>query len=192
VTSIAVPRGGQGCTQFVCGVGGEQPLAVEDSVPFEDAALDTVEHVVDRARQHGQLVGGRGDRYPFGEVLGGQSPGGGRDRTDRPQHPPGHQPSQYDGQHGHHDECQTGLDQQRGQGVGRHPVREIAQVLCWLGHVRRRALDRVQIGEERPVPQVLTHQQIGQCRQRRSGGQDQGGQQQGQPGSGGQRHPVIR
>ena len=63
-------HGGQRGAQLVRGVGGEQALAVEHLVAFGDAALDAIEHPVDRAGQPGEVVGRGVDRHP----LGGREP----------------------------------------------------------------------------------------------------------------------
>lgn len=127
------PGGGQGGAQFVCSVGSEQALALEDAVAVVDAVLDAVEHAVNGVGERGELIGGGGDRDAFGEVLGGEPLCGGGDRAEGPQDAPGEEPAEDRGQRGDREEGEAGPGEERGEGLGLEPVGEGVEVLHGRG-----------------------------------------------------------
>jgi hypothetical protein len=83
------PLAGQRRAQFVRGVRDELALGPERGVQPAEQLIEGVAELL-------ELVVGTGHREPLVQVAGGDPAGGGRDRAQRAEHPPGHQPAQAD------------------------------------------------------------------------------------------------
>ena len=99
------PHSGERCAQLVRGVGDE--LALE-----RERALEPVEQLVEGVCELLELVVGAGEVQALVQVGGGDLPGGCRDRAQRPQEPPGHQPTDREREPGHDRQGDRGGDQQ--------------------------------------------------------------------------------
>ena len=91
--------------QLVGGVGDE--LALE-----RKRALQPAKQLVEGVCELLELVVGAGEVQALVQVGGRDLPGGRRDRAQRPQEPPGHQPTDREREHGHDRQRDPGCDQQ--------------------------------------------------------------------------------
>ncbi len=103
------PHSGERRAQLVRGVGDE--LALE-----RERALEPVEQLVEGVCELLQLVVGAGEVQTLVQVGGGDLPGGRRDRAQRPQEPPGHQPTDRERGRGHDRQGDRGGDQRADAG----------------------------------------------------------------------------
>jgi tetratricopeptide (TPR) repeat protein len=96
---------GQRRAQLVRCVGGKPPLGVE-------GGLQPREQPVEGVGEFLELVVGPGQGQPFVQAACGDPPGGGGDRAQRAQYPPGDDPADRDGDHRDGREGDGGGDQQ--------------------------------------------------------------------------------
>jgi hypothetical protein len=101
------PRRGQRGPQLMRGIGDEVPLCLE-------GCLQPGQQAVDRVSEVGELIARAGHREPAVQVVFGDLPGGGGDRSQRPQRPSGDDPAEHDRGPGH--------DRQAGRRRGQQPV----------------------------------------------------------------------
>ena len=99
------PHSGERRAQLVRGVGDE--LALE-----RERAVESVEQLIEGVCEFLELVVGAGEVQTLVQVGGGDLPGGRRDRAQRPQEPPGHQPTDREQGPGHDCQADPGSDQE--------------------------------------------------------------------------------
>jgi hypothetical protein len=193
------PLPGQRRAQLVRRVRHELALSPERGVQPAEQLVEGVTELL-------ELIVGTGHPDALMQAAGRDPAGGGRDRAQRAEHPPGHQPAQADRHHGHDAERDPGLDQQPVQRAAGRPHRHgLQQGLAGArldrpgkgaghrGAARRAAgaagrhlpvaADEDRPGAGRDLWQLLLDQEVRDGQQAGSRGQEQAHIQQRQPHS---------